>query len=585
MKRAIVAVLVFVFVLALFGCGKNATESKPQETVIEDEEELVVDNRHTEPPMANFSDDDFESVGYLYNSPFNTSYYVLVTNNSAATVSVKGKASAKDENDNLMGIDEMEIDVLGPGETAIGNFYFGDVKNAAKVEYELSYSPETYFKPALEYLKVKKYLNEKNVTLVVTNEGEHKSDFVEAYVLFLDASGEVLQSDFAYFTNSDSSIYPGQTIAKQFDCSKPYDTIVVGMNGRWDGNSADISKKLDPEIVVSKEMQFETFGSTQFFIPVLNKSDQRVAINANATAKDSSGNIIGAANMGIDVLGPGETSLGSFYFSGVTNIDHIEYDLDVEKEDFYEAVVCQLEVEASLYNSNLMVNIKNHGSVAAEFVQCHAIALDKENNVVATDWTYVTDDNNEIAAGAAESKQLAMRKAFDHIDIYLTGRCADGGINKGDYSNAGITRITKNGVLKVQLDSEEFDQSSKMLATEQPTATKHNAPEPITAEPTEEVAPSKINETSATTDGLRSDFKAAMDAYEAFFDEYISFMEDYKENPTDISLLTKYVDMLTKMEEMEKKFDEWENEDLNSEEMKYYLEVTVRVEKKLIDII
>lgn len=579
MKRIITSVLAFALILALFGCAKSITEPSTSETTTEAETEIVVDNRHTEPPMADFSDDDFESVGYLYNSSYNTNYYVLVTNNSRATVSVKGKASAKDEADNTMGIGEMGIDVLGPGETAIGNFYFADVKNASKVEYELSYSPETYYKPALSDLKVKKYLNEKNATLVVTNEGEHKSDFVEAYVLFIDASGEVIQSDFTYFTNSQSSIYPGQTIAKQFNCNKPYDKIVVGMSGRWDGDAVDASKELPSTTVISKEMKFETFGSTQYFIPVLNKSEQKIAVNANATAKDSAGNVIGASNMEIDVLGPGETSLGLFYFSGITNIDHIDYDLNVEKEDYYEAVIGQLEVDASMYNNNLMVNVTNHGSVAAQFVECHAIAFDKDNNVIAQDRTYIVDDNSEIAAGAAESKQLTIRKAFDHIDIYLTGRYGDGGNNVGDYSNAGITRITKSGVTNVQLDSEEYGQPSQILDSRQ---TAETVPETTEAVAT---APAETKETTATSTGMRSDFKAAMDAYEAFFDEYISFMEDYKKNPTDLSLLTRYADMLTKMEEAEKNFDAWGDKDLNVEETKYYLEVTVRIEKKLLDTI
>jgi hypothetical protein len=42
--------------------------------------------------------------------------------------------------------------------------------------------------------------------------------------------------------------------------------------------------------------------------------------------------------------------------------------------------------------------------------------------------------------------------------------------------------------------------------------------------------------------------------------------------------------MFIKSEEMNKKFEEWDESDLNDAELKYYLDVTNRVSKKLIDI-
>lgn len=97
-------------------------------------------------------------------------------------------------------------------------------------------------------------------------------------------------------------------------------------------------------------------------------------------------------------------------------------------------------------------------------------------------------------------------------------------------------------------------------------------------------------ETAGTTQSaadnsiVRTDFKAAMDAYEAFYDEYCIFMEKYKANPTDLTLLAEYAAMMTKVAEMNEAFKEWEDAELNSEEMKYYLDVNNRVAQKLIDV-
>ena len=85
-------------------------------------------------------------------------------------------------------------------------------------------------------------------------------------------------------------------------------------------------------------------------------------------------------------------------------------------------------------------------------------------------------------------------------------------------------------------------------------------------------------------DGMRPEFKEAMDSYEAFYDEYCNVMKKYNKNPTDIELLTSYTDMLTKSAEMSKKFEAWKDNEMNDAELKYYLDVNNRVAKKLLDV-
>lgn len=87
------------------------------------------------------------------------------------------------------------------------------------------------------------------------------------------------------------------------------------------------------------------------------------------------------------------------------------------------------------------------------------------------------------------------------------------------------------------------------------------------------------------TDGIRPEFKEAMDSYEAFYTEYCEFMKEYSENSTDLTLLTKYSDMLVKAEEMNKAFEEWGEDELSNEELKYYLDVNNRVTQMLIDVV
>ena len=95
----------------------------------------------------------------------------------------------------------------------------------------------------------------------------------------------------------------------------------------------------------------------------------------------------------------------------------------------------------------------------------------------------------------------------------------------------------------------------------------------------------KPQETPAADSGLRPEFKAAMDSYEAFYDDYCAFMEEYNRNPSDLKLLAEYAGMMGKLSDMNEKFEEWEGEDLNSEELAYYVEVNSRVSRKLLDVL
>ena len=75
-----------------------------------------------------------------------------------------------------------------------------------------------------------------------------------------------------------------------------------------------------------------------------------------------------------------------------------------------------------------------------------------------------------------------------------------------------------------------------------------------------------------------------MDSYEAFYQQYCDFMKKYQANPTDVKLLAEYPDMLAKADEMSKAFDAWDQDDLNKEELKYYLDVNNRVMQMLVDV-
>lgn len=119
-----------------------------------------------------------------------------------------------------------------------------------------------------------------------------------------------------------------------------------------------------------------------------------------------------------------------------------------------------------------------------------------------------------------------------------------------------------------------------IYVSEQDTTT--TATTPSTEPSTEVTAPTSSEETD--TAEINPDFKAAMDSYEKFFDEYVAIMKKYKANPTDMSILSDYATYMGQYADMMQKFEKWENEDLNTAEAAYYIDVQARITKKLLEV-
>ena len=125
------------------------------------------------------------------------------------------------------------------------------------------------------------------------------------------------------------------------------------------------------------------------------------------------------------------------------------------------------------------------------------------------------------------------------------------------------------------------------VPTQQPTPEPTEAPtlEPTvepTSEPTPEPTPEPTEEPSA---GIRPEVKEMIDGYESFMNEYIDFMEAADDDSTDLNYMMKYLDFVSRYAEYEEKIDALGDADLNDAEFLYYTEVTLRVEKRLLEIL
>ena len=132
-----------------------------------------------------------------------------------------------------------------------------------------------------------------------------------------------------------------------------------------------------------------------------------------------------------------------------------------------------------------------------------------------------------------------------------------------------------------------------VIQIRKPDETEANAPETEQkqeSEPTsateQQTEPAKKSSDSAELmDGMRPEFKQAMDSYEEFMNEYCEFMKKYAESDgTDVGLLADYASYMKKYADMVEDFEVWDDGEMNTAEAVYYLDVQTRINKKLLEV-
>lgn len=140
-------------------------------------------------------------------------------------------------------------------------------------------------------------------------------------------------------------------------------------------------------------------------------------------------------------------------------------------------------------------------------------------------------------------------------------------------------RYEGNNILFVRIDEPDDIEESPVIEEspiiEDPTVTEEPTSSAETSEP-------PTDEPVNPVDGIRPEFKEAMDSYEAFFDEYIAFMEKYANTTDPTAMLSDYMDFMTRYIEAMEALEAINEDDLSSAELAYYLEVMTRINQKLL---
>ena len=172
-------------------------------------------------------------------------------------------------------------------------------------------------------------------------------------------------------------------------------------------------------------------------------------------------------------------------------------------------------------------------------------------------------------------------KGFTIIALIIAVFCLFAGISQGkkigflktptdeEYAEAGYVVEEKNGTPEIQIET--TDNSS------------NNGVDISSDE--KESEPDTESKSTQTVDGVDPELKAFLDSYEEFMDEYILFMKKYMDDPGNaVSMLGEYASIMEKYGEFAEAVDKYDEKEMSTADAKYYLEVTNRINQKMLDL-
>lgn len=177
------------------------------------------------------------------------------------------------------------------------------------------------------------------------------------------------------------------------------------------------------------------------------------------------------------------------------------------------------------------------------------------------------DDFNTYAD---ECSNCGFSVDYERGDKFYNAKDKDG--NKLSLSYQG------NNVMVIQISKPD-----EVNANESET-TQESMPSSTTEQEVEAIEEPSDSEELA--DGMRPEFKKAMDSYEEFMNEYCEFMKKYAESDgTDPELLVDYANYMSKYADMAEDFEAWDDGEMTTAETAYYLDVQTRINKKLLELV
>lgn len=238
--------LIALCALLLTGCSSGVSQEEYDKVVAErDELQAQLNSINGSPAQeeskqpensqpAEATEEDIEVIAdYTYSDEIGlyTYRFIIIKNNSSATVDVSTSTLAYSSDGSMLAADDSECDAVGAGCTSIIQENFETDSDIDHYDTSFSVRNDGYYESVLQDLSYVQNDVDDGAIFQVTNNGEEPAEFVEGYALFF-LGDELVYRDSQYFTNDDSEIKPGETISKQMTSYNDFDRIEFYLTGR-----------------------------------------------------------------------------------------------------------------------------------------------------------------------------------------------------------------------------------------------------------------------------------------------------------------------------------------------------------------
>ncbi len=209
---------------------------------------------------------------------------------------------------------------------------------------------------------------------------------------------------------------------------------------------------------------FVSTGTCYDTVVLKNNSNQNVMVNVDITGFDSQNTALATESFSLPFLGVDETLPFAHCFSGIKEVDHVEYDFTYEVKTDYAPVIKDIKCDwIKIDENHLMVVARNEGELPGTNMVATAFFYDENNNLIYAMRDYIVDLDGEIKPGAAVTLEFASYEDFDHAEVYINGGC--------DLSNTPH----EWGISEKDLQVTEYRYQNETYLTEEALAIKNNS--------------------------------------------------------------------------------------------------------------
>lgn len=178
------------------------------------------------------TEEDIELLGEYYYSDYWYQYrFLVVKNNSDATVEISTSSLAYGKEENIISVGSASVEAIGAGCVSVLRESYDTEEEIEYCETEWSIKKDEYYKSVVQDLSVTQSKIDGGIILQIKNNGEKTASWVKATVLFLH-EGKLVDYEESYCIDSDYEIKSGKTASKQINTRKDYDEVKVYLHGR-----------------------------------------------------------------------------------------------------------------------------------------------------------------------------------------------------------------------------------------------------------------------------------------------------------------------------------------------------------------